>query len=119
MSRGVIILAASPDSLLGPQCARRRPPRLFAGAISHLRGDSDIDITDPRMWPAADAADPFSARLHRLASDAIAAATRDDADALDAAAKALLREALDDAQSARLDAALASAPSLDVSRHLW
>lgn len=79
----------------------------------------DIDITDPRTWPAADAADALATRLHRFAGDAVAAGTRHEADALDAAAKALLREALGDPRSARIGAALASAPSLDVSRHLW
>jgi len=74
------------------------------------------DLFDPREFPRSAAA--AAAHLHGLAGDALAAATRQDADALDRAIRSTLAAMLG-GDGAALAALFATAPAVDVTRHLW
>jgi hypothetical protein len=75
------------------------------------------ELPDPRTWPAARAAPPAAASLHRIVSDAIDASTRRDAERLDAAARSIITQWLE-AHSSEFAAAFETAPSVQVARHL-
>jgi hypothetical protein len=75
------------------------------------------ELPDPRKWPAAGAASPAAAALHRIVSEAIDATTRQEAERLDAAARSIIARWLE-ARSDELAAAFETAPSLPVARHL-
>ncbi len=75
-------------------------------------------LTDPRVFPPPGAAAPENARLHALAADALAAPTRQEADALDRTLRAELAQMLA-ADGAALASLFASAPTVAVTRHLW
>ena len=78
---------------------------------------SQEEPPDPRIWPAAREASPAAAALHRLVGDAIDASTRQEAERLDAAARQVIAQWLE-ARGDELAAALESAPSVHVARHL-
>lgn len=75
------------------------------------------DLADPRAWPAPSARGDAGA-LHEAAAAAIAAPTAREADAHDAAARALLAAAIARGDGAALARWLAGAPSPSVARHL-
>lgn len=78
-----------------------------------------IDLPDPRHYPHAGEAPPEAAALHALAARSLAAATGQDAGALDDAIASLLDAMLARGDGAGLAAVLDSAPTLAIHRHLW
>ena len=76
-------------------------------------------MDDPRRYPDAGAAPHGAARLHDLALASHAAATAQSADARDAEIACAIDDLLRPGHGAALAAALASAPSAAVHRHLW
>lgn len=78
----------------------------------------DTELPDPRVWPAA-RAPAAAARLHAAALAAIAADTRHDAAIADAEALERISRLIAARDGASLAAALDSAPSFAVARHLW
>lgn len=77
------------------------------------------DLPDPRRFPLRDAAGPEAAALHALAARSLAAATAQDAGALDDALASTLDALLARGDGEALAAVLDSAPTLAVYRHLW
>jgi len=75
------------------------------------------DSDDPRAWPAQ--ASPPAARLHALAAQSLAAATRAESDRLDAEARDALTSLLRGDDGPALRAVFATAPGAAVCRHLW
>jgi hypothetical protein len=76
-------------------------------------------MSDPRTFPDAAAAPPHAAQLHALAAASLDAATGEDAAALDAKCRAILRTLLIPGNGLRLDQAFVAAPSVEIHRHLW
>ena len=74
---------------------------------------------DPRTFPEPAAATPESARLHGMAAASQAAATGQQAAALDAEIRLTLDSLLAPGQGERLSAVFATTPSVAVHRHLW
>jgi len=75
-------------------------------------------LGEPRMPPDAAAAPPAQARLHALATVALAAPTRLSADAADHAIRDALAPMLE-ADGDALAMVFATSPSVPVTRHLW
>lgn len=76
-------------------------------------------ISDPRVYPSPDAASADAHALHELADASLGAATGAIAASRDAEIAARLDAILDAGDGDRLEAALASAPSAAIYRHLW
>lgn len=85
--------------------------------VRSQRSMAQEELPDPRIWPAARAASPAAAALHRIVSDAIDASTRRDAERLDAAARGIITQWLE-ANSGEFADAFETAPSVQVARHL-
>src|SRR5262249_44081608 len=75
-------------------------------------------LADPRVFPDPSRAPPEDARLYAQASGALAADSRQRADALDREIREVLALRLR-ADGDALAALFAGAPSADVTRHLW
>ncbi len=73
-------------------------------------------LADPREFPRSAVA--AAARLHAHARDALAAATRQETDALDRAIRSALAAMLA-GDGEEIAALFATAPAVDVARHLW
>lgn len=76
-------------------------------------------MEDPRTFPAADAAPPECARLHRLAYASLATATGQESAALDARLTTAIDDLLAAPTGAQLNQLFATAPSASIYRHLW
>ena len=76
-------------------------------------------VPDPRVYPAADAADAPSRALHALASASLAASIATDADAREREIAATIAAWIDAGDGRALAQALASSPSAAIHRHLW
>ena len=77
------------------------------------------DLPDPRRYPRQGAAAPEAEALHALAERSLAAATAQDSDVADEAIAAMLDAMLARGDGEALAAALDSAPTLAIYRHLW
>ena len=78
-----------------------------------------LEMSDPRTFPDAAAAPPHAAQLHSLAAASLAAATGEEASALDARCRVFLRALLTPGDGVRLDQVFVAAPSAAIHRHLW
>ena len=88
--------------------------------VAHrLDSMSVADLPDPRVWPDSSEASVASARLHALARTAIDACTAREADSAQAEAIPALQRIIVATGGRGLAAALATAPSSAVARHLW
>ena len=78
-----------------------------------------MSVPDPRDFPLTSAASPQARHLYALAEASLAAASGQIADARDAEIDAALVALLAANDGAGLSAVFASAPSVNIGRHLW
>jgi hypothetical protein len=78
-----------------------------------------IELPDPRSFPDPAGATPASARLHALAAASLSAQAQGAADALDAEIDTAWADLVEGGHGDALAAALDSAPSVAIHRHLW
>jgi hypothetical protein len=78
-----------------------------------------ISIGDPRVWPAAAAAEPYAGALHQHAAKSLAAATLPEAELHNGAIGAAIRALIATQDGATLGKIFESAPSAAIYRHLW
>lgn len=79
---------------------------------------SASDLSDPRRFPDPGTVPAFAAALHASAANALAAATRQDADRHDAALMEAIERSVARVDGDALADALASAPSPSIHRHI-
>ena len=77
------------------------------------------DLPDPRTWPSAGPPGETAARLHADAQRAIEAPTRREADLRNADATRAIESSMRRRDGRALAAALETAPSMAIARHLW
>jgi len=76
-------------------------------------------IGDPRVWPAAAAAEPYAGALHQHAAKSLTAATLSDAEPHNGAIADAFRAFIVKRDGAALSKIFESAPSAAIYRHLW
>jgi hypothetical protein len=76
-------------------------------------------IGDPRVWPAAAAAEPYAGALHQHAAKSLTAATLSDAEPHNGAIADAFRALIAKPDGATLSKIFESAPSAAIYRHLW
>ena len=76
-------------------------------------------IGDPRVWPAAAAAEPYAGALHQHAAKSLTAATLSEAEPHNGAIADAFRALIAKPDGAALSRIFESAPSAAIYRHLW